>query len=128
MIVVDASVVAEALRDHTSGYMSVLMTGEAAAPAHLDAEVLSVLRGLVRGGHLKGVDLPAYVDALATAPIDRLDIPVLLSTAVTMFDNLSAYDALYVSAALHHDARLCTRDGGMEQVAARLGVPLVAVT
>ncbi|TDD70458.1 PIN domain-containing protein [Jiangella aurantiaca] len=128
MIIVDASVVAEALRDHTSGYMSVLMTGEAAAPAHVDAEVLSVLRGLVRGGHLKGEDLPAYVEALATAPIDRLDVPVLLSTAVTMFDNLSAYDALYVAAAMHHDARLATRDRGMAQIASRLGVPLVAVT
>ncbi|RIQ29170.1 type II toxin-antitoxin system VapC family toxin [Jiangella rhizosphaerae] len=127
MIVVDASVVAEAIVNRDSAYLAVLLTGEAAAPAHLDAEVLSVFRGLVRGGHLRSGDLPAYTEALATAPIERLDIPVLASTAITMFENLTAYDALYVSAAMHHDARLCTRDHGMAQVAARVGVPLVTV-
>lgn len=128
MIVVDASVVAEAIVKRVPAYLDVLLTGEAAAPAHLDAEVLSVLRGLVRGGQLQSGDLPAYAEALATAPIDRLDLPGLSSTAITMFDDLTAYDALYVSAAMHHDARLCTRDSGMAQVAARLGVPLVALT
>ncbi|WP_035811960.1 type II toxin-antitoxin system VapC family toxin [Jiangella gansuensis] len=129
MIIVDASVVVEALRDHTSVHLSLLVSDEAAAaPAHLDAEVLSVFRGLVRGGHLDPKALPAYSEALATAPIDRLELPPLSSTAVTLFDNLTAYDALYVAAAMQHDARLATRDRGMAEVAARLDVPLVTLS
>jgi predicted nucleic acid-binding protein len=78
-------------------------------PAHFDAEVLSALRGLVRGRHFEPDEGEAWWQATLAAPLERVplaDLPDLwtLTTAV------GAYDAPYVAVAVRARAPLLTTD------------------
>lgn len=90
------------------------------APAHVDIEVTSALRGLVLGGHLS----PARaVDAL----IDFHDLAVTRWTPdlpssrriLALRAGLTAYDAAYVVCAEGLLAPLATRDERLARAAAR---------
>jgi predicted nucleic acid-binding protein len=83
---------------------------EMVAPAVIDAEILSALRGLVRG---RAIDPTRAVDAisdLTSAPVRRFPLEPLLVQAWAFRDRLTAYDALYVALALHLDCPLVTTD------------------
>jgi predicted nucleic acid-binding protein len=80
------------------------------APAVIDAEILSALRGLVRG---HAVDAARAFDAISdlhSAPVQRYPLEPLLDQAWALRDRLTAYDALYVALALHLDCPLVTTD------------------
>ena len=124
MIVVDASIVVALLTDHaatTSIAEQLNRDSDVIAPAHLDAEVLSALRGRMFGKHLTMGDLRIAVARLAAAPIRRvpLESPRLLLETVRWFHNLSAYDACYAALAKEFDALLLTGDKGLADTAIR---------
>jgi predicted nucleic acid-binding protein len=100
-VVVDASAVVEALLGTAAGVgVRARMRGcELHAPAHLDAEVLSALGRLHRGGELAAQDVAAVLAELAAAPIRRHELAALLSRAWDARDQFRLVDALYVELA-----------------------------
>jgi predicted nucleic acid-binding protein len=80
------------------------------APAVIDAEVLSALRGLERtSGVTAGRAALAIVD-LRLAPVERHPLEPLLDRAWGLRNQLNAYDALYVALAVELDCPLVTTD------------------
>lgn len=89
-------------------------------PGHFDAEVLSGLRGLTRGGHLALEHAQRRIDALGRAPLLRVPVQELLADAWTLSGSLSAYDAPYVALARREDITLLTADARLARGAAGL--------
>ena len=80
------------------------------APAHLDAEIVSALRGMARSN--RGLDqvVPSVLAHLAGFPIRRMPRPPLLDRIWELRHNITAYDAAYVALAERLDAVLITCD------------------
>lgn len=98
----------------------------AAAPSHLDAEVLFVLGRVAR---LEGIDdalVAPAVRLLARSPIRRLPVPPLLEDAWALRENVALRDALYVTAARRLGAALLTADARLAR-ASGLGVTVTLV-
>lgn len=110
--VVDASAVVELLLRTEAGrrVAGTLRDATVAAPAHLDAEVLSALGRLVRAGEVAADDVPPLLDTLARAPFTRYPLPPLPGPAWRLRANLSLRDALYVLLARRLGATLLTAD------------------
>ena len=131
MIVVDASVLADALVDDgTMGdaARAVLASDPHwAAPAHLLIEVLSVIRGKTLGGKL-GLDrAQEAVAALPTLVIDYVEAAELTGRMWELRGNVTAYDAAYVAAAEYLGSRLVTGDGRLaKSTGLRCEVTLIA--
>jgi len=112
--VVDASVltafyVADDLR--YDAMVARLRAGDALfAPAHVDAEVVSALRGLARGRPAIEAAAPAALRHLAGLPLRRMPLAPLLPRMWELRDNLTAYDAAYVALAERLEATLVTAD------------------
>lgn len=125
IVVVDASVVVDLICDFAAaeGYREILTSADAvAAPAHLDAEVLSALGRLQRTGQLtRG---PERVHALATFGASRWPLRPLLAPAWALIDRIATRDALYVALAASLNAILITTDGRLRRSAA--GIVAVA--
>jgi predicted nucleic acid-binding protein len=79
------------------------------APAVIDAEILSALRGLERGRSLQPSRALAIED-LQRAPVQRYPLEPLLDRAWSFRDRLTAYEALYVALAVDLDCPLVTTD------------------
>lgn len=112
VVVVDASVIVDALTmPAETALRAALSQHRLHAPALLDYEVLSAVRGLARGGHID--DIRAG-EALA----DYSDLPIQKATADAeqrgriwgLRHNLTPYDAAYVALAARLDRPLWTRD------------------
>lgn len=112
MIVVDASVVVEALL--VGGVAAVRISDtDVHVPHLLDAEVVSAIRGRTLGGHV-GVDLAgAAVRVLGELEMERHSHVALLGRAWALRANLTVYDALYVALAETLDVPLVTADAGI---------------
>jgi predicted nucleic acid-binding protein len=80
------------------------------APAVIDAEILSALRGLVRGHAINAQRALDAISDLHRAPVQRYPLEPLLDQAWALRDRLTAYDALYVALALRLDCPLVTTD------------------
>jgi predicted nucleic acid-binding protein len=113
LIVADCAAVVDALTGlpGTDDLRATLAEEDLHAPTLLDYEVVSALRGLVRGGHLsatRAYDALTDFDALSirrwpsAAPLRR--------RALSLRDDLSAYDAAYVALAEALRCPLVTRD------------------
>lgn len=117
--VVDAAIVVDLICDFPAAeaYRGALASADAlAAPAHLDAEVLSALGRLQRAGQLTR---PAErVQALATFGATRWPLRPLLLPAWALGDRIASRDALYVALAISLDAVLITSDGRLRRGAA----------
>jgi predicted nucleic acid-binding protein len=111
-LVVDVSAAVEALLGSSTGQpVRRRMRGtQLHAPADLDAEVLSALGRLHRGGDLHADTVTSRLTELAAAPIARHLLPELLAAAWQLRDRLRLVDALYVALAEHVGARLLTTD------------------
>ncbi len=114
MIVVDASVLADALVDdgdvgqHARAALS--EDTHWVAPAHLLLEVLSVVRGKVLGGKLgtkRGDEAVAAMTALA---IEVVDPATIVERIWELRNNVTTYDAAYLAVAEAIDAPLITGD------------------
>lgn len=81
------------------------------APAHVDVEVVSALRGLVLGGHLSRPRAQDALQDLDALVIHRwsLDLP-MAQAMLDLADNATAYDAAYVVLAQTLECPLLTRD------------------
>lgn len=110
MIVVDASVVVDAVIGHGSAAER-LAARDLAAPHLLDAEVGSALRGQVRRGDLDPGRAERALGRLSELAVDRYGHWGLLARAWELRSNVSFYDALYVALAERLDAPLVTADG-----------------
>ena len=80
------------------------------APAVIDAEVLSALRGLERNHAVTPARAALAVEDLRIAPVERYPLDTLLEPAWSLRDRLHAYDALYVALAVELDCPLVTTD------------------
>lgn len=113
MIVVDCAALVDALSGvaGTDDLRKILDTEELHAPALIDFELVSVLRGLTLGGQLsvpRAKDLLTDYDAL---PLRRwASADSLRRRAFQLRNTISAYDAAYVALAESLDCPLVTRD------------------
>lgn len=115
MIVVDASVVANALADDGhDGEIARRRLVEArslAAPDLVDVETVSVLRRRWLAGSLTARRFSTAVDDLADLPLARLPPLPLMRRAYELRANVTVYDATYVALAEHLGWTLVTGDG-----------------
>lgn len=123
MIVVDCSAVVDALTsaDPVTDLHDVLAGEELSAPALLDFEFVSALRGLTRRGHLttdRAEDALTDFDDLAIRRWPSAD--ALRRRAYQLRDTMSAYDAAYVVLAEALDCTLLTRDARLARSAGHL--------
>lgn len=113
MLVVDASLLAVALLDdgQDGDLLRTRLHGEElAAPSLVDLEVVSVWRGLARGGQLEPRRVAFALDDLRALPIQRVDHRALVLRCWELRENLTVYDASYVALAEALHATLLTGD------------------
>lgn len=118
MTVIDASVWLDLVVGRLA--TDVLPQPPVLVPGHFDAEVLSGLRGLCRGGHLAPHDARRRIDALVRAPLLRVPMRELLADAWALSSAVSAYDAPYVALARREAVELLTADAKLARGAAAL--------
>ena len=114
--VVDAALVVDLICDLPAAqpFRTALASADAvAAPAHLDAEVLSALGRLGRAGRLTRA--AERVDELAAFPATRWPLRPLLASAWALTDRIATRDALYVALTLSLDAALVTTDARLRR-------------
>lgn len=131
LAVVDASVLAAfyAVDDpRRASVVERLATGDALfAPAHLDAEVVSALRGMSRGSPVLRHAVPSALRHLAGFPVRRMPLPPLLERMWQLRDNITPYDAAYVALAERLDGPLITCDAKLPAASgARCSFDLIA--
>lgn len=115
MIVVDASVVANLVGDDgAAGEMAraaVRATdGTVAAPDLIDVETVSVIRRRWLHQDLTTQRFRAAVDDLIALPLVRFPAASMMTRAFELRDNVTPYDACYVTLAEALDATLLTAD------------------
>lgn len=113
MIVIDSSaLVALLLPAKETGQLRARVTGEELhAPALLEYEVASAIRGITLGGQLDGERGAQLLEELDAVPIFRwAPTPVLSRRAFGLRHNVTAYDASYVALAEALECPLITRD------------------
>ena len=81
-----------------------------AAPSVIDLEVVSVWRGLARGGQLGARRVAYALDDLRHLPLQRVDHGALIIRCWELRENLTIYDAPYVALAEALQATLVTGD------------------
>ena len=121
VMVIDAAAVVDLVCDLPAAgpFRQALVDASAlAAPAHLDAEVISALGRLERAGRLRPGD--ERVRALARFPARRWPLRPLLEAAWTLRDRVAVKDALYVALAMSLEATLVTTDARLRKAARAL--------
>lgn len=88
-----------------------LATEDLHAPALLDFEIVSALRGLTLGGHLSAARAADALTDFDDLPIRRwASADALRRRTFQLRANLSSYDAAYIALAEALDCSLVTRD------------------
>lgn len=113
--VLDASVAVTALTAPGTPAADLLSGDDAVfqVPSIFDAEVLSALRGLVRGQKFDDAAATELVADLMVLPVDRWHLSPLLPRMWELRENLTPYDAAYVALAELTGAVLVTGDERM---------------
>ena len=127
MIVVDCAAVVDALTGlkGCEELRDCLAEEELHAPALLDFEFVSALRGLTRAGRLSVARAQDALTDFEDLPVHRWESgDALRRRAFSLRDNLTAYDAAYVVLAEALECELVTRDARL----ARSGGHSVAIT
>lgn len=119
MIVVDASVVANALADDgDDGDLArrrLIAAREFAAPDLVDVETVSVLRRRWLAGDLTARRFSAAVDDLGDLALLRMPTLPLMRRAYELRANVTAYNATYVALAEHLGRTLLTADSRLSR-------------
>jgi predicted nucleic acid-binding protein len=112
VIVVDASAMVDALVDEPVNpeLLSTITDNEVHAPALLDFEVASALRGHYLGRKLTVRRLNTAVDDFTAIHVQRHHMSALLKPILALRDSFTAYDAAYLVLAQALDAPLVTAD------------------
>jgi len=92
---------------------------EVSVPAHFDAEVLSALSRLQRGGDLSEHEVEERVALTAQAPFHRHLLAPLLEGAWAFHHSVRIVDAIYVELTQQLDATIVTTDSGMASATAK---------
>ncbi|WP_256841210.1 type II toxin-antitoxin system VapC family toxin [Ornithinimicrobium cryptoxanthini] len=118
-VVVDSSVLVDLL----TGAAQPSLLGDAFeqewhAPAHLDAEVVHALRGLVLGAHISAARAQDALTDLHELRLRRwpLELP-LARRCLELAHNVSAYDAAFLTLAEVLDCPMLTRDARLARAA-----------
>jgi len=109
VIVVDASCAVLGLLNDGQARRR-LSDGAVAVPHLIDAEVAHALRGQVRRGSITPGDGHQALSHWARLAVQRFALVWLLDRMWELRENLSAYDAAYVSLAESMDCELVTAD------------------
>lgn len=119
-LVIDASAMVDYLVDSplAARVADRIKDSEVLVPAHFDAEVLSALGRLQRGGELSEAEVETRVALTAQAPFDRHLLAPLLDGAWARHHDVRLVDALYIELANQLDATIITTDSGMSAAAA----------
>ncbi|HVX20540.1 MAG TPA: type II toxin-antitoxin system VapC family toxin [Acidimicrobiales bacterium] len=114
MIVVDASVLANALGDDeadgTRARDQLSVAGELAGPDLVDVETVAVLRRRWLAGTLTARRFAAAVDDLADFALTRYPALPFMQRAYELRSTVTVYDATYVALAEVLDCELLTAD------------------
>ena len=123
MIVVESSAMVDALVDEPVNpqLLALLADEELHAPALLDFEVASALRGHAVGGKLDRPRLDEAIEDFSALRIERHQMTGLLGHILDLRDNFTVYDAAYVVLAQALEAPLVTADTKLNE-ARRFGV------
>ena len=119
-LVLDASAMVDYLVDSplAARVAERIADNEIFVPAHFDAEVLSSLGRLHRGGELSEAQVDARVALTAQAPFHRHLLAPLLEGAWARRHYVRLVDALYIELAEQVDATVITTDSGMSAASA----------
>ena len=128
MIIIESSAMVDALvgDQPDADLLALLATETLHAPALLDFEVASALRGHVRGGKLDPARLAGAVEDFASLRVERHQMTGLLRHVLRLRNNFTVYDAAYVVLAQALGAPLVTADAKLRE-AQRLGVEVQVV-
>lgn len=97
------------------------------APAHLDAEVVSALRGMARGNSVLTRAVPEALRHLEGFALRRMPLAPLLQRMWELRENATAYDGAYIALAERLAAPLITCDAKLAAVTgARCSFDLIA--
>jgi len=123
VIVIESSAMVDALVDEPVNpqLLALLADEELHAPALLDFEVASALRGHALGGRLDQLRLDEAIEDFSGLRIERHHMTDLLAHILDLRDNFTVYDATYVILAQALEAPLVTADTKMNE-AKRFGV------
>ena len=126
--VVDASAAVEYLLQTPRGRIVAdrLAGEELLAPELMDAEVLSALRRHVMTSRINEARALLALRHLNAWAVTRLPLLPLVKISWQYRHNVSAYDAIYVAAAIDNDARVITVDGRLSRAPA-LDVDIVNI-
>jgi predicted nucleic acid-binding protein len=110
--VIDAGALLELLLRtmRAESVQAVVADRQLVAPAVIDAEVLSALRGLERVSGVTAARAALAIVDLRLAPVERHPLEPLLDRAWSLRNQLNSYDALYVALAIELDCPLVTTD------------------
>lgn len=133
MIVVDASLLVEALTDDGDrgqlAFAALAADPHWAAPQHLQVEVTSAVRGRWLAGKLIDERADEAVSTLNRLTIDYAPWPEVAARVWELRHNLTAYDAAYVALAEVRGCRLVTSDRKLRDCAVRrCAVDVVGMT
>ena len=123
MIVVEASAMVGALVDDPANphLLALLADEELHAPALLDFEVASALRGHVLGGKLDPVRLDEAVEDYTAFRVERHQMTDLLGHLLDLRDDFTVSDAAYLVLAQALEAPVVSADAKLQE-ATRLGI------
>jgi predicted nucleic acid-binding protein len=119
-LVIDASAMVDYLVDSplATRVADRITDNEISVPAHFEAEVLSALGRLQRGGELSEAQIEVRVTLTAQAPFHRHLLAPLLEGAWARHHNVRLVDALYIELADQLGATIITTDSGMSAASA----------
>jgi predicted nucleic acid-binding protein len=123
VIVVESSAMVDALVGDPANpdLLALLADEDLHAPALLDFEVASALRGHLLGGKLDPVRLDEAVAEFAAFHIERHQMTDLLGHMLDLRDNFTVYDAAYLVLARALEAPVVSADAKLKE-ATQLGI------
>jgi predicted nucleic acid-binding protein len=123
VIVIEASAIVDALVDDPADpeLLAVIANSELHAPALVDYEVASALRGHVLGGKFAEPRLREATEDFGDLRIERYPLSTMVGAVLELRDSFTVYDAAYVVLAQALDAPLITADAELT-AARRVGV------
>ena len=129
MIVIESSAMVDALVHDPANpnLLALLADEELHAPALLDFEVASALRGHMLGGKLDPVRLDQAVEDFSAFQIERHQMTSLLGHMLDLRENFTVYDAAYLVLAQALEAPVVSADTKLKE-ATRLGIKVQIVS